>query len=215
MFSLNTDDKYLDTRRLLDFGFGQFEKITVESGEFTPFEAEDIRFGGKLDFTVLVHRDYLGEEIILSYSQPEENRLRISYYASGTPPNVPAFLGSQEIIGRPPPQSHAAMVFMPQEYRYSPAEQENPKIVIHPAFLWGAVILFAAIPLFVKKGASNDSAKHRNHTPRNAHRQAYALYQGSAAVGSPRDAPRQESGTLAPQNQDGKPRHNSNGWRHA
>ncbi|MCL2068605.1 MAG: D-alanyl-D-alanine carboxypeptidase [Oscillospiraceae bacterium] len=244
MQSGHTDDKYHDTRSLLDFGFEQFEKVIVERSRFTPFAAGEIRFDAMRDFTVLIHRDYLDEEIILSYSEPtERNAVRISYHASGTPPNVPQFLGVQEIIGTPPPQSHTVMLPIPED---APPAAED-KIFIAPEILWGAVILFAAVPFFARaagsftkprksrkpKGAAyayypeKRAGGRGGYSPAGAMRRAYNVAahtengeakeagKARAAVGSARNAPRQRPEPADPQNQGGGSRHNSNGWRHA
>jgi D-alanyl-D-alanine carboxypeptidase (penicillin-binding protein 5/6) len=151
MGSYFTDDKYRDTRLLLDFGFEQFERVTIDRDRFTPFAvpvhgAGNAVFDSARDFYALVHRDYLDAGVFLTYSYPDVfypgDRLsgKISYYLADSPPNVPQLLGGQEIIGRAPPDAVPAMAFAPL------SEAHDSKVEVNPAALWVLLVLFAALP---------------------------------------------------------------------
>lgn len=106
--------KYSDTKKLLDYGFSQFELVTVGSEEFERFQVpvvptgtqqSKIMFDSMPEVKIYLHKNYIDEELKLSYIYPDNFNYedyytaQVSIYADKTPPGMPNLLNTVKISG--------------------------------------------------------------------------------------------------------------------
>ena len=85
LFSQNREHKYIDTQKLLDYGFGNFQKITVPKEDFSDFviplfdsgmPAGMVSFSAEKDFSALIPKGTDPANVQIQLDRPDSFQMR-------------------------------------------------------------------------------------------------------------------------------------------